>query len=79
MPFLICLSRRFPVYGSVTYQCGNFEGHNTVWNVSLMGRRKGVGALLSKITFRQFDLGQHLIGSPGSIGIAGGPKRLWKP
>jgi hypothetical protein len=39
MPFLIRPSRRFPVCGPVTYQCGNFEGHGTVWNVSLMGWR----------------------------------------
>ena len=39
MPFLIRPSRRFPVCCPVTYQCGLFEGHGTVWNVSLTGWR----------------------------------------
>src|SRR4029077_12184725 len=39
MPFLIRPSRRFPVCCPVTYQCGDFEGHGTVWNVSLTGWR----------------------------------------
>lgn len=39
MPFSIRLSRRFPVCYPVTYQCGLFEGHGTVWNLSLTGRR----------------------------------------
>ena len=39
MPFLIRPSRRFPVCCPVTYQCGEFEGHGTVWNVSLTGWR----------------------------------------
>ena len=39
MPFSIRLSRRFPVGYPVTYQCGLFEGHGTVWNLSLTGRR----------------------------------------
>lgn len=39
MPFLIRPSHRFPVCCPVTYQCGDFEGHGTVWNVSLTGWR----------------------------------------
>jgi hypothetical protein len=39
MPFLIRPSRRFPVCCPVTYQRGDFEGHGTVWNVSLTGWR----------------------------------------
>ena len=39
MPFLIRPSRRFPVCCPVTYQCGDFEGHGTVWNLSLTGWR----------------------------------------
>jgi hypothetical protein len=39
MPFLIRPSRRFPVCCPVTYQCGDFEGHGIVWNVSLTGWR----------------------------------------
>ena len=39
MPFLIRPSRRFSVCCPVTYQCGNFEGHGTVWIVSLTGWR----------------------------------------
>ncbi len=39
MPFLIRPSRRFPVCCSVTYQCGLFEGHGTVWNLSCIGWR----------------------------------------
>jgi hypothetical protein len=39
MPFLIRPSRRFPSYCPVTYQCGLFEGHGIVWNVSLTGWR----------------------------------------
>jgi hypothetical protein len=39
MLFLIRPSRRFPVCCPGTYQCGNFEGHGTDWNVSLMGWR----------------------------------------
>jgi hypothetical protein len=39
MPFLIRPSRRFPVCCSVTYHCGDFEGHGTVWNLSLTGWR----------------------------------------
>jgi hypothetical protein len=39
MPFLIRPSHRFPVCCPVTYQCGDFEGHGTVWNLSLTGWR----------------------------------------
>ena len=39
MPFSIRPSRRFPVCCPVTYQYGHFEGHGTVWNVSLTGWR----------------------------------------
>ncbi len=39
MPFLIRPFRRFPVCCPVTYQCGLFEGHGTVWNLSLVGWR----------------------------------------
>jgi len=39
MPFLIRPSRRFPLCCPVTYKCGLFEGHGTVWNVSLTGWR----------------------------------------
>jgi len=39
MSFTIRPSRRFPVCCPVTYQCGLFEGHGTVWNLSLTGWR----------------------------------------
>jgi hypothetical protein len=39
MPFWIRPSRRFPLCCPVTYQCGPFEGHGTVWNLSLTGWR----------------------------------------
>ncbi len=39
MPFLIYPSRRFPMCCPVTYQCGDFEGHGTAWNLSLTGWR----------------------------------------
>jgi PilZ domain len=39
MPFLIRPSRRFPMCCPVTYHCGPFEGHGTVWNLSLTGLR----------------------------------------
>ena len=39
MPFLIRTYQRFPVCCPVTYQCGSFEGHGTVWNLSLTGWR----------------------------------------
>lgn len=39
MPFLIRPSRRFPVCCPVLYQCGDFEGHGTVWNLSCTGWR----------------------------------------
>ena len=37
MPFLIRTSQRFPVYCSVTYHAGQFQGQGTVWNFSLSG------------------------------------------
>jgi hypothetical protein len=39
MPFSIRPYRCFPVQCAVTYQCGDFEGHGTVWNLSLTGWR----------------------------------------
>ena len=39
MLILIRPSRRFPVCCPVTYQCGLFESHGTVWNLSLTGWR----------------------------------------
>ena len=39
MPFSIRPNRRFPVCGPLTYQCGDFEGHGTVRNLSLKGWR----------------------------------------
>ncbi len=39
MSFSIRPCRRFPECCPVTYQCGDFEGHGTVWNVSLTGWR----------------------------------------
>ena len=39
MPFLIRPFQRFPICCPVTYQCGQFEGHGTVWNLSLTGWR----------------------------------------
>jgi hypothetical protein len=39
MPFFIYPFRRFPVCCPVTYQCGDFEGDGTIWNVSLTGWR----------------------------------------
>lgn len=39
MPFLTRPSHRFPVCCTFTYQCGDFEGHGTVWNASLTGWR----------------------------------------
>ena len=39
MLFSIRPSRRFPTCCPVIYQCGPFEGHRTVWNVSLTGWR----------------------------------------
>jgi PilZ domain len=39
MSFSIRPSRRFPVCCPVTYRCGLFEGHGTVWNLSLTGWR----------------------------------------
>jgi hypothetical protein len=37
MPFTLRLYQRFPVYGSVTYNAGPFQGQGTVWNLSLSG------------------------------------------
>lgn len=39
MHFTIRPYRRVPVYCPVTYQTGLFEGHGTVWNLSLTGWR----------------------------------------
>jgi len=39
MPILIRPSRRFPVCCPVTYHCGLFGGHGTVWNLSCTGWR----------------------------------------
>ena len=39
MPFTVRPYRRFPVHCPVTYQTGLFEGHGTVWNLSLTGWR----------------------------------------
>jgi PilZ domain len=39
MPFSIRPFRRFPVQCSVTYNTGPFQGHGTVWNLSLTGWR----------------------------------------
>ena len=40
MPFSIRPFRRVPVCCPVTYQCGLFEGHGIVWNLSVNGWRK---------------------------------------
>lgn len=37
MPFTIRPSRRSPVECSVTYNAGPYQGHGTVWNLSLNG------------------------------------------
>jgi hypothetical protein len=37
MPFMVRLYQRFPVYCSVTYHAGLFQGQGTVWNFSLSG------------------------------------------
>jgi hypothetical protein len=39
MPFSLFPYRRFPVCCPVTYHCGDFESHGTVWNLSLTGWR----------------------------------------
>ena len=39
MPFSIRPYRRFPVQCAVTYNAGPFQGHGTVWNLSLVGWR----------------------------------------
>jgi len=42
MRFTIRPFRHFTVYCPVTYQTGLFEGHGTVWDVSLTGWRFAV-------------------------------------
>ena len=37
MPFMVRLYQSFPVYCSVTYHAGLFQGQGTVWNFSLSG------------------------------------------
>jgi PilZ domain-containing protein len=37
MSFTLRLYQRFPVHCSVTYHAGQFQGHGTVWNLSLSG------------------------------------------
>ena len=39
MPFSIRPFRRFPVYCTVTYNAGPFQGQGTVWNLSRTGWR----------------------------------------
>ena len=39
MPFTLRPYRRFPVCCPVTYHAGLFEGHGTVWNLSVNGWR----------------------------------------
>lgn len=39
MPFTVRPYRRFPICCPVTYQTGLFEGHGTLWNLSLTGWR----------------------------------------
>ena len=39
MPFMIRPFHRFPVCGCETYDAGLFEGHGTIWNLSLNGWR----------------------------------------
>ncbi|MBX9658869.1 MAG: PilZ domain-containing protein [Nitrospiraceae bacterium] len=39
MPFSIRPYRRFPVQCSVTYNASLFQGHGTVWNLSMNGLR----------------------------------------
>ena len=39
MPFSIRSFQRFPVYCSVTYNVGPFQGQGTVWNLSRIGWR----------------------------------------
>ena len=46
MLFSIRPSRRVPLCCPVTYQCGDFEGHGTVWNLSLTGWRFSGNLLL---------------------------------
>ena len=37
MPFTLRLYQRFPVHCAVTYHAGLFQGHGTVWDLSLSG------------------------------------------
>ena len=46
MPFTVRPYRRFPICCPVTYQTGLFEGHGTVWNLSLTGWRFSGNLLL---------------------------------
>lgn len=39
MPCTLRQFRRLPAFCSLTYQRGQAEGHDTVWNLSLSGRR----------------------------------------
>jgi hypothetical protein len=39
MSFSIRPFRRFPVHCSVKYNAGHFEGHGTIWNLSVNGWR----------------------------------------
>ena len=39
MPFSIRSFQRFPLYCSVTYNAGPFQGRGTVWNLSCAGFR----------------------------------------
>lgn len=36
MPLSIRPYRRFPVHCAVTYNAGPFQGHGTVWNLSMI-------------------------------------------
>jgi len=39
MAFTIRFCRRFPVQCAITYHAGLFQGHGTVWNLSISGWR----------------------------------------
>lgn len=39
MPFSIRPYKRFPMHCSATYNAGHFEGHGTIWNLSMNGWR----------------------------------------
>lgn len=39
MPFTLRPYRRFPVQCAVSYNAGPFQGHGTVWNLSVSGWR----------------------------------------